>query len=569
MANTYKNIVITPNRDTDAANVPVIRFSGGDATTNTDINVRVYTTQSGTLSFEGSAGQLFSITNDLTNSIFSVNDVSGIPSIDVYANGNILLAPFGGQVFVGNTVNLNFDSTASTKIVDPAANTLAFHTAQTERMRIDNSGNVLIGRTTSTVGSGVKLDVAGAANASNILVNGNMVFTAANDGAGSNLDADLLDGQQGSYYGIATDVTAANRVANASFLNANAAFATANVAFANANTVMISAQAAFTVANASFLHANASYAFGNSAHSIANLAFTHANNAYAKANAALPNTSGVSFAGDLTIPTNLIVGSNVNFDTSLSTKIVEAAANTLAFHTAQTERVRIDATGNVGIGTSSPSALLHVSNPSAKIRIGVDASTQYTDIYRDNTTGYTIYNAAQAATFRGHIWQLGGTEAMRIDTGGNVLIGRTDSTMGQAIKLDVAGAANASAYLTGTGQAVLNNQTTLISTGYTISTFNAGANISSYGTWQPNASNSNYQVATANGAVTITTPPANCAIDILFVNASNRNPGAVSFTGYTVGASPGSTYAVTANQRYILSIRQINSISTYSWYAMQ
>ena len=150
MSTNYKNIVITPNRDTDAANVPSIRFSGGDATSNTDINVRVYTTQSGTLSFEGSAGQLFSITNDLTNSIFSVNDVSGIPSIDVNANGNIFLAPFGGQVIVGSAANLNFDSTLSTKIVEPAANTLAIHTAQTERLRVDANGNVGIGTANPT-----------------------------------------------------------------------------------------------------------------------------------------------------------------------------------------------------------------------------------------------------------------------------------------------------------------------------------------------------------------------------------------------------------------------------------
>lgn len=174
MANTYKNIVITPNRDTDGsiANVPIIRFSGGDATLNTDINLRVYTAQSGTLSFEGSAGQLFSITNDLTNSIFSVNDVSGIPSIDVYANGDILLAPFGGQIVVGNTANLNFDTTRSTKIVDPVANTIAFHTAQAERVRIDPTGNLIIGRTNSTVGQNVRLDVNGAINASAVLVNG-------------------------------------------------------------------------------------------------------------------------------------------------------------------------------------------------------------------------------------------------------------------------------------------------------------------------------------------------------------------------------------------------------------
>jgi hypothetical protein len=62
------------------------------------------TLNNGTLSFEASAGQLFSITNNLTTgSIFSVNDVSGIPSIDVDANGTVELAPFGGNVGIGLT----------------------------------------------------------------------------------------------------------------------------------------------------------------------------------------------------------------------------------------------------------------------------------------------------------------------------------------------------------------------------------------------------------------------------------------------------------------------------------
>lgn len=102
MATNYKNIVITPNIGS-ATNDPTIQFSGGNTSVNTDITLKVYPTSNGTLSFEGSAGQLFSITNDLTGSIFSVNDVSGIPSIDVYADGTIELAPYGGNVAIGTT----------------------------------------------------------------------------------------------------------------------------------------------------------------------------------------------------------------------------------------------------------------------------------------------------------------------------------------------------------------------------------------------------------------------------------------------------------------------------------
>jgi hypothetical protein len=58
----------------------------------------------GTLSWEGSAGQLFSITNNLTSgSIFSVNDVSGIPIIDVNANSNVNIVAYGGSLGIGTT----------------------------------------------------------------------------------------------------------------------------------------------------------------------------------------------------------------------------------------------------------------------------------------------------------------------------------------------------------------------------------------------------------------------------------------------------------------------------------
>jgi len=75
------------------------------SSTGQHITQKAYELNSGTLSWEGTAGQLFSITNNLTSgSIFSVNDVSGIPSIDVDAGGTVSMVSYGGSVGVGTTL---------------------------------------------------------------------------------------------------------------------------------------------------------------------------------------------------------------------------------------------------------------------------------------------------------------------------------------------------------------------------------------------------------------------------------------------------------------------------------
>jgi hypothetical protein len=135
MANSYKNIVITPNTGS-ATGDPTVVFSGGNTTVNTDVTLRVYPESNGTISFEGSAGQLFSITNDLSNSIFSVNDVSGIPLIEVNVSSQ--------QITLGE-----------------------FY------------GNVGVGKSSST-SSIYKLDVNGTINASNVLINGSPITGVAN-----------------------------------------------------------------------------------------------------------------------------------------------------------------------------------------------------------------------------------------------------------------------------------------------------------------------------------------------------------------------------------------------------
>jgi len=108
MANTYKNIVITPNSGSTTDD-PKIVFSGANTSVNTDITLRVYPTSNGTVSLEGSAGQLFSITNQLTGTIYSVNDISGIPSIEVLDNGDVKLAQYNGNVLIGTGTDNNVD----------------------------------------------------------------------------------------------------------------------------------------------------------------------------------------------------------------------------------------------------------------------------------------------------------------------------------------------------------------------------------------------------------------------------------------------------------------------------
>jgi putative lipoic acid-binding regulatory protein len=212
MADTDKNILITPNKGSTTAD-PNIVFTGGD---NNPITLTVL--DDGTLSFSGSAGQLFSVSDSLTGTIFSVNDISGIPSIEVDDTGEIRLAEFSGNVLIGTDVDngsklqVNGESTIN-KIYFPISDGTDY--AGYHIGRKDGSGGTTISSYTDVWiladqnGDGstqsVKLK-AGTSGTEFVVKNttvefgGNKVFHAGNDGSGSGLDADLLDGQHASAF---------------------------------------------------------------------------------------------------------------------------------------------------------------------------------------------------------------------------------------------------------------------------------------------------------------------------------------------------------------------------------
>ena len=131
MALTDKNILITPNVGNTAD--PQIVFSAADAnTTAQQITVKAYPTSNGTLSFEASNGQLFSITNSMTGTIFSVNDVSGIPSIEVLDTGDVKIAQYGGNILLGGTTAVKIPvGTTAQQPSSPTAGMLRFSSSNT------------------------------------------------------------------------------------------------------------------------------------------------------------------------------------------------------------------------------------------------------------------------------------------------------------------------------------------------------------------------------------------------------------------------------------------------------
>ena len=211
MANSDKDILITPGKGT--ANLPEISFVGLD---NAPIALRVL--DDNTLSFEGSAGQLFSINNNLTSgSIFSVNDVSGIPSIDVNANGAVSLAPYNGNVAVGHTspsVKLHVKgNVAGTTIARVENGTLDITDALNQtspQISVTNSNNAFNSALLNLNYSGA--NAADNYNAITIDDAGTLTFRVRGDGLVTSKKAVIVDGGNTSTISIGTSLITVNPI---------------------------------------------------------------------------------------------------------------------------------------------------------------------------------------------------------------------------------------------------------------------------------------------------------------------------------------------------------------------
>lgn len=134
--------------------------------------------------------------------------------------------------------------------------------------------------------------------------------------------------------------------------------------------------------------------------------------------------------GTVSIETN---GSNINFSRADANYISAGSTNGfLIFRTnGANERMRIDSSGNVGIGTNSPEQLLNLYKGSATntfLKINNTAGTTYLGTNADGTSELSASGATGICLFK-----TADVERMRIDSTGNVGIGYTSP----AYKLDI------------------------------------------------------------------------------------------------------------------------------------
>ena len=117
------------------------------------------------LDIQGSQGELFSVTDNLSGSLFSVNDISGMPILQVSSDDSVKLGTFNAEAikvsgsvaiitgsfsgsFSGNSFVQNGNSFGATALLGTNDNqSLALETSGSTRLFISSSGNVGIGTT--------------------------------------------------------------------------------------------------------------------------------------------------------------------------------------------------------------------------------------------------------------------------------------------------------------------------------------------------------------------------------------------------------------------------------------
>ena len=150
----------------------------------------------------------------------------------------------------------------------------------------------------------------------------------------------------------------------------------------------------------------------------------HVSNSTASTNAIAQFTNGTTGTG---AGNGLYVG----VDTSNEATVFNFYNSALKFGTNAAERMRLDSSGNLGIGTSSPATKMQISAAEPKLRITSTAGSGKS--WEISSGGGTTVNAGQfciydTTTDAQRFNVVSGTGNMTLDASGNLLVGTTDNS---------------------------------------------------------------------------------------------------------------------------------------------
>ena len=146
-------------------------------------------------------------------------------------------------------------------------------------------------------------------------------------------------------------------------------------------------------------------------------------NTNSNATLTLPTASGtINTSGSVNeVPAGTVSAPAITTTGDTNTGIFFPAADTIAFTEGGVESMRINSSGNVGIGTASPATKLHLLNPTAvTTEIRAENSVSYAALLVDGSGASQLF--APGGT---QIFNVNGAERMRLDSSGNLLVGTT------------------------------------------------------------------------------------------------------------------------------------------------
>jgi hypothetical protein len=273
----------------------------------------------------------------------------------------------------------------------------------TERMRITSAGDVGIG----TSSPSYKLDVVG---------NANTPITSASQNSNSGVSATarflaISDGGNAQIAACSTGYTDVTGAADSMLLNANSMSNGMVFGIDGVIRMKLDSSGNLGIGTSS---PNGSLTVAKQITALSGTGNTYGVHIY-------PTATGQCFIDGLSNSTsNSSLGLRTYNNGTYTEVINNFAGNTTVFQTAGTERMRINSSGNVGIGTSSPAYQLHISGTAPRIEMTDTDTGADCYISASSGTGALVLSADEnnESSSSSMAFRVDGTERMRITSDG-------------------------------------------------------------------------------------------------------------------------------------------------------